>query len=590
MLEEGARLADAGSDVVVALVESHGRAGVEALLAGFEQVPLRRLSYHDAQFDELDVDGVLRRDPQVALVDELAHTNVPGCRHEKRWQDVEELLSAGIDVVTTINVSHIDSLNEAVESLTGVAAPETVPDQVVAAADRVELIDLSPGMLQARISEGAVLAAGDASAGLAGYYEAENLAALRHVALSWLDDHDLGAAADGARATVRVVAALTGASEGRHVVRRAAQIAISAGAELVGVHVREPSGLAESQPAWLDEQRRLLAEVGGRYTDVAGVDVARALLDVCRSEQAEHLVLGTSRRSRRDEILHGSVIERVIRAAGPIEVHVIPARPTRKAPKRAHSGPLTGRGRVPLPGRRRQLAWVLAVVALLVLPLALLPFRSSVGVAGALFAALLGVVVVAAIGGVGPAAVAIIVGILTADFLFTVPYNSLHVDRLIDVIALVAFAVVGGVIGVLVDILARQGVRVAGARTEAEGLSRLAAQSLSTTPDTLPQVADALRDTFGLDSVAVLHRTGGAWNTEFVAGTPAPRQPEDSPLTAELTDGRVLVLMTNPASDRDVELLRSFVNELRHHREQDQLARLQREPPPPTSHGPDPAN
>jgi two-component system sensor histidine kinase KdpD len=572
MLAEGARLAEAGVDVVLTLVESHGRARTEALIEGLERIPSRRVGYRGTSFDELDVDAIVSRRPQAALVDELAHTNVPGSRHEKRWQDVDELLACGIDVITNLNVAHLDSLNDKVEALTGVSQRETVPDRMVAAADRIDLIDASPDSLRARLSEGGVLAAGDADAALRGFYRAENVAALRDLALGWLAEHGLRGAETAPPADpVRVVAALTGAAEGHDVVRRAAQIAASSAGQLIGVHVREPSGLVESEPAWLNEQRRLLAELGGRYLEVAGVDVARVVLEVCRSEKAQHLVLGASRRTRRDELLHGSVIERVLRAGGGVEVHVIPSRQPPKGLHRPTRRRATDRGRVSLPPRRRQLAWSLAVVAPVLLTVALIPLRSSVGIAGALFAALLGVVVAAAIGGVRPAVVAILAGFLTADFFFTVPYYSLRVDRLIDLIALIAFAAVAAVVGVLVDVLTRQGVQVAGARTEADGLARLAAESLTTTPEALPHVADTLRNTFGLDAVAVLHRVTEGWRPEFVVGEPVPARPEDTPFSADIADGRVLVLMASRTSDRDLQLLRSFVNALRLRRERVQI-------------------
>jgi two-component system sensor histidine kinase KdpD len=213
-------------------------------------------------------------------------------------------------------------------------------------------------------------------------------------------------------------------------------------------------------------------------------------------------------------------------------------------------------------------------VAPLAVTLVLIPWRSSVGIAGALFAALLGVVAVAAIGGIGPAAVAIVVGFLTADFFFTVPYDSLRVDHVIDVIALISFAIIGGVVGVLVDVLSRQGVEAAGSRTEAEGLARLAAESLSATPDSIAQVADSLRDAFDLGSVSVLQRVADGWSPEFVVGDPAPHRPEETPFTAELSDGRVLTVATRAGTDRDPQLLRAFIAALRHRREQDQLARL----------------
>lgn len=516
MLTEGLRLAESGTDVVVALVDSHGRAFTEDRAKGLERVPLMQVGYRNSRFDELDV-----------------------------------------------------------ETLTGVAQHETVPDRVVSAAERVELVDVDPETLRARLSEGDVLGSGAVTeSALAGYYRADKLSALRDLALGWLADHDVSSQwSERPSNPVGVVAALTGAPEGRHVVRRAAQMANDVGGELIGLHVREPSGLVDSHPDWLDEQRRLLAELGGRYMEVDAVDVAQAVLDVCRSEHVGHLVLGRSRRTRRDEMLHGSVIARALRGAGCVEVHVVPSQqqPSGLNPTRTR---LTRRGRVPLPRRRRQLAWGLAFVAPVLCTVALLPARSSVGIAGALFAALLGVVVAAAIGGVGPAAVAVVAGFLTADFFFTRPYYSLRVDHAIDVIALVAFAVVGGAVGVLVDILSRQGVQVAGARTESEGLARLAAETLGATPGALPLVAQTLRSTFGLEAVAVLHRVGGEWRPEFVLGEPIPRRPEDAELNAELSGGRVLVLVANDAPGRNLQLLRSFVNALRLCREREQLVQL----------------
>jgi len=191
MLAEGRRLADSGADVVVGLAETHGRGDIDAMAAALEQVPQRQVSYHGSAFAELDVDAVLARHPAVALVDELAHACVPGSRHAKRWQDVEELLDAGIDVITSLNVQHLESLNDAVEAVTSVAQRETVPDAVVAAAARVQYIDITPQQLRTRISGGGVVGADQAERALAGFYTPEHLAALRGLALGWLDERDL---------------------------------------------------------------------------------------------------------------------------------------------------------------------------------------------------------------------------------------------------------------------------------------------------------------------------------------------------------------------------------------------------------------
>jgi two-component system, OmpR family, sensor histidine kinase KdpD len=298
------------------------------------------------------------------------------------------------------------------------------------------------------------------------------------------------------------------------------------------------------------------------------------VLDVCRSENAQHLVLGASHRRWKDDVLHGSVIERALRHAGAVEIHVIPVQAAPKPPA-AQGRPTAKRpSPVALPARRRQLAWALSVVAPIAATGVLLPARSSVGVAGALFAALLSVVAVAAIGGVRPGMVATVVGVLSADFFFTVPYYSLRVNRLIDVIALVAFVIVAAVVGSLVDILTRQGVQVAGGRAEAEGLARLAAESLDTEAGDFATVATNLRSAFDLDSVTVLRRIGEQWRPDFALGEPVPERPDAAAFTAELADGRVLVLAARPAAGRDVQLLETFVESLRLRRQRDQLTRL----------------
>jgi two-component system sensor histidine kinase KdpD len=429
MLDEGLRLAQEGVDVLVGVLETHARPDLVARVSGLEVVPLREVSYRDVSLHEMDLDALLSRRPAVVLVDELAHSDVPGCRFEKRWQDVEELLDAGIDVVTNLNVQHLESLNDAVEVLTGFAQRETVPDAFVAGADRIDLLDVDPKVLRKRIAEGAVFSQGEVASALAGYFSPEHLAALRELALGWLEGRDrvevsAGRAAQRLRSELsrdRIVAALTGEAEGEHVIRRAAQLAAASAAELVGVHVRTPTAHVGGPPSWLERQQRLLLALGGRYAEVAAVDVATAVLDFVRSEGAHQLVLGATRRSRRDEFWHGSVINEAIRNAGAIEVHVIPARRPSKELEPSRIGQPPPPRRVSLPARRRATAWVLAVLTPAVLVLALLPLRSSLGVAGELFCMLLAVVLVAVIGGWRPAVLATVAGFLLADFLYTPP-------------------------------------------------------------------------------------------------------------------------------------------------------------------------
>ncbi len=247
MLNEGHRRRERGTDVVVAYVETHGRPHTAEQIGDLEVIPRARLPYRGTYFEEMDLDAVLARQPDVALVDEFAHTNVPGSRNEKRWQDVAELLDAGIDVISAMNIQHLESLNDVVEKITGVPQRETVPDAVVRAADQVELVDMTPEALRRRMAHGNIYKAEKIDAALTNYFRIGNLSALRELALLWLADkvdeglqryreaHDIQATWE---ARERVVVALTGGPEGETLIRRAARIAArSSGGDLLAVHV-----------------------------------------------------------------------------------------------------------------------------------------------------------------------------------------------------------------------------------------------------------------------------------------------------------------------------------------------------------------
>src|SRR5262245_4657920 len=304
MLNEGRRRREYGEDVVVGFVESHGRAKTAAQVGSLEVVPRREMEYRDTVFGEMDVDAVLARKPDVALVDELAHTNVPGSRNEKRWQDVEELLEAGIDVITTLNVQHLASLNDVVEQITSVQQRETIPDEVVRRADEIQLVDLTPAALRNRLARGDVYPADRVDAALANYFRPGNLTALRELALLWLANRvDEGLAEYRERhgidqpweARERILVALTGSSDGDRLVRRAARIAQRTNGDLVAVHIRPQDGLAAPSAERLAKQRALVEELGGTYHEVSGADIAQALVDSARSLNATHICLGASR-------------------------------------------------------------------------------------------------------------------------------------------------------------------------------------------------------------------------------------------------------------------------------------------------------
>src|SRR4051812_19881243 len=295
MLNEGWRRHERGTDVVVAYVETHNRPNTEAQLRDLEVIPRRVMTYRGQRFDEMDLDAVLARKPEQALVDELAHTNVPGSRNDKRWQDIEELLAAGIDVISTVNIQHLESLNDVVEQITGITQRETVPDAVVRAADQIEIVDMDPGALRRRMAHGNIYAAEKVDAALGNYFRVGNLAALRELALVWMADRVDGSLLDyqdthGIAATwetrERVVVALTGAPFGEALIRRAARMAGRVGGDLIGVHIRSGDGLNRREPADLERQRALLADLGGEYHEVVGDDVPDVLVRFARAEHA----------------------------------------------------------------------------------------------------------------------------------------------------------------------------------------------------------------------------------------------------------------------------------------------------------------
>ena len=314
-----------GTDVVVGWVQEHGRPQTDAQIRDLEIFPRRTAEYRGQTFEEMDVEGCWPASPQLVLVDELAHTNVPGSKHAKRWQDVEELLDAGINVISTINLQHLESLNDVVEQITGVTQHETVPDPVVRSADQIELVDMAPEALRRRLAHGNIYPPERIDAALANYFRTGNLTALRELALLWVADRvdeelndyrERHSIAGPWETKERVVVSLTGSRGSAVLIRRAARMAMRTKAELVGVHVRTDDTLTGAGSQGLVHNRALLDDSGGRFVEVVGADVAPALVQVARAENATQLVMGATHRSRLNEFLRGSVINSVIRAAG----------------------------------------------------------------------------------------------------------------------------------------------------------------------------------------------------------------------------------------------------------------------------------
>jgi two-component system, OmpR family, sensor histidine kinase KdpD len=328
MLGEGQRRRSRGTDVVIAFAESHGRPVTERRMADLEVVPGLSVAYRGSTFREMDLDGVLRRRPQVALVDELAHTNVPGSgRNGKRWQDILELLDAGIEVITTVNIQHLESLADTVEQLTGVPVRERVPDWVVRRADQIELADSSPEQLRRRMLHGNIYPAEQVPRALTQFFRAGNLAALRELALRFLAGQtgtELSAhlARRHRPGSERILASVIPVPGGDAVVRRAAQMAASIDADLDVVHIagRDDGGQD------LAQLRQVASDVGASWHQLHDEDLAGALIEFARGKQVTQIVVGASQRSRWQELISGgSVVQRVSRLAARagIDVHIV---------------------------------------------------------------------------------------------------------------------------------------------------------------------------------------------------------------------------------------------------------------------------
>lgn len=512
MLEEGRRLQDAGVDVVIAVVETHGRAATAALTAGLPVIPRRRIEHRGVTLDEMDLEAVLARAPRVALVDELAHTNVGGSRNDKRWQDVEELRDAGIDVITTVNVQHVESLGDVVEQITGVAQRETVPDAVVRSADPIELVDLAPPSLRDRLAAGLVYPAERIDAALSNYFRLGNLTALRELALLWLADEVDSALRDyraehGIRGTwqarERVVVALTGGPEGETLIRRGARIvARSAGGELLAVHVSGQDGLRTADPAALAAQRALVESLGGSYHQVVGDDIPAALVEFARSVNASQLVVGVSRRGRLAAALSGPGIgATVIRESGDIDVHVV----THAAAGGRFTLPRVAGGALSV--RRRVLGFAVALTGGPLLTWLLVALRSPESITSDVLAYQLLVVVVALVGGLWPAVFAAVMSGVTLDFFFVAPLYTVTVSDPLHAWALILYVVIALLVSVIVDRAAR-GTRAARrAAAEAELLAAVAGSVLRG-DGSIPALVARAREAFGMSGARLVGADG----------------------------------------------------------------------------------
>ncbi|KSU61293.1 MULTISPECIES: sensor histidine kinase [Gordonia] len=552
MLAQARTLVDEGVDVVIGVVESHGRVATAALAEGVEVVPRTRRPYRGTPLEDMDLEAVLARRPQVVLVDELAHTNVPGLRNRKRWEDIEELLAAGFDVYSTINIQHLESLNDVVAQITGVVQRETVPDDIVRGADEIELVDIDPQALRQRLSAGKVYPNGRVDGALANYFRQGNLTALRELALLWLADQVDDKLADyrAARsitetweARERVVVAVTGGAESPTLLRRASRIASRSSAELLAVHVVRGDGLTGAGVD-LAALKELATGFGARIHTVVGDDIPDTLLDFARGVNATQLVLGTSRRPRWQRIFDEGVGAAVVSESGRIDVHMVTHDET------------TRRSRLDIRDTRfhRPLSWVFAVLVPAAVTGVLQLLDPWLGFASQSALYFVAVLAVSMLGGILPAALSAVISGLLLNYFFTDPRFTFTISQPDNLITILVMLLIAIAVAVLVDSATVRRAQAQDAAREAELLALFSSVVLGGAD--VPVLLDRFRETYDQSAVSVVRRTSRVGRTvEAAVGDSPPTTPEDADTVCVVPGDEFELLLRGPklgARDRRV--------------------------------------
>jgi two-component system sensor histidine kinase KdpD len=444
MLQSGNVLKRDGIDVVAACIITHGRKETEALMGNLESIPLKTINYHGSQLHELDIDAVLARKPKVALVDELAHTNAPGSRHEKRWQDVEELLDAGIDVHTTLNVQHLESANDIVAQITGVLVRETVPDSIFEKATEVVVVDLPADDLIQRLRDGKVYLPDQSRFALNNFFRKGNLIALRELALrctaqrvdaqmeKYRSDESIS---DIWPTSDRILVCIGPGTLSARLVRAARRMATGFRAEWMAVNVETPqsSRMREAGRNNITRSLRLAEQLGAEIRILPGTNVAKDLIEYARQNNVSKIIIGKPARARWKEIIFGSIVDELIRLSGDIDVYVITGEPSNiiENPQQRWKN------------KPDYLSYVYAltgVVMATVVDRFLFGWLATVNL---VMVYLLVMVVVAVRYGRGPSILSAITGVAAFDYFFVPPYYSFGVSDTQYLVTLAVMLVVG---------------------------------------------------------------------------------------------------------------------------------------------------
>jgi two-component system sensor histidine kinase KdpD len=511
MLEAAHQRKEEGIEVVIGFVETHKRLETEAKLAGLEVIPRKKLEYHGVSVEEMDVDAILSRHPQLALVDELAHTNVSGARHPKRYQDVLDLLAAGISVYTTLNIQHLESLNDVIAQITGVTVRETVPDSILDEASELELIDLPPDELLDRLSEGKVYVPDQAARAIQKFFRKGNLTALRELtmrrAAARVDEHMLdymqARSIPGPwPASEHILVCVSANPFGEKLVRSGRRLADELKAEWQAIYVETPrhARLSQDQRDQISRNLRLAEELGAKTLAISGQNVAGEILNYARKHNITKIIAGKPLRPRWKELLYGSDVEQIIRHSGQIDVYVV------SSGTEVSTQPEISTFRPHRPWTRY--AWSLILVLLATILSALIdPFIAPTNL---VMIYLLAVVVAAVYLGRGPSILASILGIMTFDFFFIPPSYTLAVSDTQYLLTFAGLLLVSIVISQLTVQVREQADAARQREADATALYALsrdlaAAGSLEVVIRT---IVDNISQTFGRDVVVYLPEPG----------------------------------------------------------------------------------
>jgi len=481
MLDEGKRRKERGADVVVGVVETHRRIHTQEKLADMTILPRKEMVYVGRTFTEMDLDAILLRHPQIVLVDELAHTNIVGSKNEKRWQDVEEILAAGIDVISTVNIQHLESIHDVVEKITGVPQAETIPDLFLRQAEQVEIVDITPEALHRRMVHGNIYQADKIDAALNNYFRIGNLSALRELALLWVADKveeglqkyrkDEGIS-DIWESQEKIVIAVNDAPEAETIIKRAARIAArSPGAKLYAVHILKSDGIEVSNPAALAKIEKLVVSLGGSFHEVSAEDIPTSILDFARSVNATQVILGVTSKGRWSRLLQGeSIASKVTRLSDEIDVHLVTHE---QANKPRYSWTI---GRKSLGGIRLAQSLIVMLVLLPLTTWLLTLTRSSLNPFSDGLIFLLINSLVALFGGFIPAIISTIASVGLLNFYFIPPIHTFTISEHNNIIALLVFLCVAVLVATLVERSGRREREALRSSKESTLLSMLASQ------------------------------------------------------------------------------------------------------------------